>query len=383
MIIRCRPRTFPFRQNDPPSVFMSVSMSSVFMAKILLSSIALFLVVANIAVAQEAREAEETELTELTVEAQEEQGGGKDSLFIIRRAVLASLAADLAPRLGEGHLAILPPEMLDEERAVVELATGWDTVMAEELGHLVPDLRLTERGALSAILREQKFGDSAYADPQTAVKVGQIAAARTLLLTRVHQFAFDGPAVRVHFEVKLLDVESGEVLWAREVRRGVLPPEVKLFLVALGFVLFIPLALLATRIWFHRRRRTVVEKTLPLALARAQDSAEKLERALVSARARFHGGSAENQGAAAVQEAFDALEPELLRVRALPGGAAERHRGRDLVAAVGLAAQIEGLVETLCQQTVTSSSQAELIPALDDGLATLRPTVDDYRRLFL
>jgi len=368
MIIRCRRWTLFSRQTVLSSVFLSLTF---------LLSIVLCLALAGDLVAQEARQTQEGQGT------QEAQGGGEDSLFIIRRAVLANLAADIAPRLGEGHLAILPPEVMDEKRVVVELVTGWDTVMAEELGHLREDLRLTERGALSAILREQKFGDSAYADPQTAVQVGKIAAARTLLLTRLHQFAYDGPAVRVHLEAKLLDVESGEILWAREVRRGVLPPAVKLLLVALGFGLFVPLALLAARIWLHGRRRAVVEKKLPLTLARTRDSVEKLERALVSSRARFHGETSGHQAGAAVQEAFDALQPELLRVRALPSGAADRHRGRDLVAAVGLASKIGGLVGALHQQVEGSSNTGELVPALGDGLDTLRPMVDDYRRLFL
>jgi hypothetical protein len=362
MIIRSKRWTLYLRQIILSLVFLSFT--------------ALGLALTYAVVAQEAPLVEERM-------TQTEKGGKEDSLFVVRRAVLASLAAELAPRLGEGHLAILPPEVMDEKRVVVELVAGWDTVLAEELGHHREDLRLTERAALSAILREQKFGDSAFADPQTAVKVGQIAAARTLLLTRLHQFAFDGPAVRVHLEAKLLDVESGEILWARELRRGVLPPEVKFFLIIMGFVLFLPLALLAVRIWLHRRRRVVVEKRLPMALARARDSVEKLERTLVSTRARFHGVSTENQEGTVVQEAFDALQPELLRVRTLPSGAAERHRGRDLVAAVGLVAKIDGLLETVHQQVEASSSAGDLTPALGGALATLRPMVDDYRRLFL
>ena len=162
------------------------------------------------------------------------------------------------------------------------------------------------------------------------MQVGQIAAARTLLLTRIHQFRSDRPTVRVHLETKLVDVESGEVLWARELRLGVLPPYAKVLLAALGLGLGLPLVALVVHFGLHTRRRTLVSKKLPHTLAQARDSVEKLERALVQSRARFHAGAADP-----VQGAFDALQPELLRVRALPGGSAERHRGRDLVAARG------------------------------------------------
>jgi hypothetical protein len=143
---------------------------------------------------------------------EEKPDAEQEALFAARGVVLASLAAEMEPRLGAGYLAILPPEVVDEEEVAADLVAGWETVLAQELRKVRSDVRLTERGALSAILREQKFGDSAYADPQTAVRVGQIAAARTLLLTRLHQFHSDRPTVRVHLEAKLLDVESGEVV---------------------------------------------------------------------------------------------------------------------------------------------------------------------------
>ena len=325
----------------------------------------------------------------------EEQTAEEEALFAARQVVLAKLAAEMAPRLGEGYLAILPPEVADEGRVVAQIADGWETVLAEELAKVREDLKLTERAALSAILREQKFGDSAYADPQTAVQVGKIAAARTLLLTRLHQFHSDRPTVRVHLEAKLVDVESGEVLWARELRLGVLPPGAKLLLAALGLGLGLPLVFLVGRIWLHGRRRALVAKELPRALAKARDSVEKLERALVKARDRLHsevasdhagdraGNDPAGSQAGAVQEAFDTLQPELLRVRALPGGSADLHRGRDLAAAQTLALKIEDLVATLHRRVESRPETGELVPALGGAAETLRPLVDDYRRLFL
>ena len=320
-------------------------------------------------------------LVGLTVTGQEPSTTEPEgAVFAVRRAVQAELALGMVDYLGDGHLAILPPEVPEGAPVTPAIADGWETGMAEALLGVEGDVKLTERADLTAILREQKFADSAYADPDTATEVGRIAAARTLLLTRLLLFRPEGPAVRVHLEARLIDVETGGVLWARELRRGLLPPEIQALLVGIGLVVGLPLLFLVVRVVTHRRRRGLVEQELPKGLAHLREAIERLERAL--ARSRTDLG-ADDAASEAVQGAFQALEPELLRLRALPGGSVDRQRARDLGRAQRLARDMADALTSL-REAVESGDDAEAVAAeVRQGIGPLRRQIDDYRGLFL
>ncbi len=166
-------------------------------------------------------------LAALSGDAKPPPDAEQELLIAVRRQIAAELAASLGSELPPGYLAILPPEVEDTERVDATAVSTWATLFAEELRRVRPGTKLTERGSLEAILREQKLGESAYADPGTAVAVGKIAAARSLLLTRFFELRCRGSKIQVHLELKLLDVESGEVVWGRSLHRGMLPAHLR------------------------------------------------------------------------------------------------------------------------------------------------------------
>ncbi len=301
----------------------------------------------------------------------------------VKQRVLAELVRSLPEELPAGFLAVLPPEIVAPDAVEPAVATTWVTGAAETLQELRPEVRLTDRTLLEAILREQKFGDSVYADPATAVEVGKLAAARMLLLVRLHEFRPQEGRVRVHLEAILVDVETGANLWTREISRGLFPIEVLWLLAALALIVALPLVLVAGRIWKRRRRARLVDEKLPDAQSRVRVDVDGLVRAVNEARERLYRAGRE-AAATAIQNARVDLDPVLDRVRhALPGGAVERSRLRDLRGALREARRIGALVDQLRQASdatdAVSDTGEELAERLRQGAAELRRTVDAYR----
>jgi len=312
--------------------------------------------------------------------AQEE---ARDALFAARAEVLAELAMGLAEHLPDGHLAILPPEIEDAGQVDAAVVATWETALAEELRRLRGDVRLAERGALEAILREQKFGDSPYADPGSAVQVGKIAAARSLLLAKFHEFRADGHEVRVHVEIRLFDVETGELLWSRDLYRGVLPRWLRQTLLAATSMLGLAAVMALGRGWDRRRRMRLVLDELPRRRARLRVDVDSLVWALVDARERLYRRSPRDS-VVAVQQACEDLEPLLDRVRhGLPSGRVHSHGPRDLHRALREVDRIGRIVRDLRQAADTVGARQGDGEALADrmtrGRQALRSTVDAYQ----
>ncbi|MCP4659759.1 MAG: hypothetical protein GY856_30520 [bacterium] len=301
----------------------------------------------------------------------------------VKERVLAEVVRSLPEELPAGYLAVLPPEIVAPDAVSPAVATTWVTGAAEALQALRPEIRLTDRTLLEAILREQKFGDSVYADPTTAVEVGKLAAARMLLLTRLHEFRPEQGRVRVHLEAILVDVETGANLSSREYSRGLFPIGVVWLVAALALVVAVPLLIVASRIWKRRRRARLVEEKLPDAHSRVRVDVDGLVHAVNEARERLYRAGREAP-ATAVQNARVDLDPVLDRVRhALPGGAVDRSRLRDLRGALREAARIGSLIDRLRQASdetdSTGDAGEELAERLRQGATELRRAVDAYR----
>ncbi|MEE8523648.1 MAG: hypothetical protein V3T72_06925 [Thermoanaerobaculia bacterium] len=312
--------------------------------------------------------------------AQEEE---RDALFAARAEILAELAAALVEHLPDGHLAILPPEIEHADQVEAAVVATWETALAAALRRVRGDVRLAERGALEAILREQKFGDSPYADPESAVEVGKIVAARSLLLVRLHEFRSDGHEVRVHVETRLFDVETGELLWSRDLYRGVLPRWLRQTLLATASMLGLTAMMLLGRGWDRRRRIRLVLDELPRRRARLRVDVDSLVRALVDARERLYRTSPRDS-VVAVQQACEDLEPLLDRVRhGLPSGRVHSHGPRNLHHALREIDRIGHIVRDLRQAADTVGEHRgdgeALADRMDLGRQALRSTVDAYQ----
>lgn len=306
-----------------------------------------------------------------------------DGLFAARTVVLAELAAGLAEHLPDGHLAILPPEIEPGDQVDATVVATWVTALAEELRRLDGGVRLAERGALEAILREQKFGDSPYADPASAVAAGKLAAARSLLLTTVHEFRPHGPEVRVHVECRLFDVETGELLWSRDLYLGVLPKWLRQTLAATTALLGLAALIVLGRGWDRRRRMRLVLDELPRRRARLRVDVDSLVRSLVDARERLYRSSPRDS-VVAVQQACEDLEPLLDRVRhGLPSGRVHSHGPRSLHRALREVDRIGRIVRDLRSAADTvgehSGDGEALAHRMDQGRQALRSTVDAYQ----
>ncbi len=312
--------------------------------------------------------------------AQEEE---RDALFSARKAVAGEIAAVMVEYLPEGHLAILPAE-IEAAGAVDEaVVSTWETALAEELQQARADVRLAERGALEAILREQKFGDSPYADSASAVEVGKIAAARSLLLTTFHEFRPRGHEVRVHVEARLLDVETGELLWSRDLYRGVLPKWLRQSMAAVAMATGLMAMILLGRGWDRRRRVRLVLDELPRRRARLRVDVDSLVRALVDARERLYRTSPQ-EAVVAVQQACEDLEPLLDRVRhGLPSGRVHSHGPGDLHRALREVDRIGHIVRDLRRAADTVGGHRgdgeALADRMSQGRQALRSTVDAYQ----
>jgi hypothetical protein len=282
--------------------------------------------------------------------------------------------------LPPGALAVLPPQVVDRETVDGAIVQTWATAVAEALHRQRPRIMLTDRVHLSDVLREQKFGDSAYADPATAAKVGKLVAARTLLLTRLHEFRLEGGRVRVALEASLVDVQTGENLWSRAYQRGIFPFWAK---VVIGLVL-VAVGLIAFLAWRRQRKGALVRTELPRAKSEARVDVDGLARAVAEVRERLQR-SGRKEGALAVQQAWVDLDAVLDRVRhALPGGSVDRSRIRDLNGAVREAETIGKVVANLrreCERADSSEAAAgELARRLQRGTSELRGALDGYRK---
>ncbi len=307
---------------------------------------------------------------------------GPEPLRAAREQVLKSLVVSLPAQLPEGAIAILPPQVPEKAAAAVDpgIVTGWATAMAEMIHQQRPDTTISDREHLNQVLREQKFGDSAYADPSTAAAVGKLVAARLLLLTKIHQFQLVNGQVRVNVEVTLIDVETSENLWANVYNRGLFPLWAKLLIAAVLLLL----ALIAWRIWRRIRKKRLLTDTVPRTKAVVRVDVDGLVAAATAARQRLHQGG-EKDAAMAVQQAWVEVDTVLDSVRhALPGGAMDRSRIKDLKGATAAAERLAVIINDLhrqCDQTATEDSAGNtLAEQLAAACAGLRANVDDFNR---
>lgn len=155
------------------------------------------------------------------------QEGAPDLLVAVERELAAEVSSSILPVLPPGFLAILPPQVESPGTVASEVVSSWEALLIEQLKTANSSVKITERSVLESILREQKFGSSAYADSATGVAVGRLAAASSLLTTEIFTFEIEESAVQVHLTWKLVDVESGEVLAAKTLNRRAVPSRLR------------------------------------------------------------------------------------------------------------------------------------------------------------
>ena len=297
-----------------------------------------------------------------------------------RTVVVRELVGSLPPKVPEGALAVLPPKV--EEPALVDPSAvqTWSTAVEEAIHTLRPELEVVDRAHLEEILREQRFGDSAYADPRTAAEVGKLVSARMLLLTRIHELRRVDGKVRVSLEAGLVDVETGENLWSRSVQRGIFPTWASVILAIVMLLLVLVVLAMVRARW----RRRLVGEAVPRARGALHVDVDGVAGAVSSARERLHRAGSE-EGAVAVQRAWNELDPVLDRVRhALPGGSVDRSRIRDLRGATGAARRVAGILSGLriaCAGTAgDDEAGGRLAARMGAAVTDLREALDQYRR---
>lgn len=83
----------------------------------------------------------------------------------------------------------------------------------------IPQLDVLTRSQLQAVLKEQGFGQSAYVDPASAPRIGQLVGARYLLTG-----SFQVQAQDLLLQAQLIDVESGKVVFAEPFKASLKNP---------------------------------------------------------------------------------------------------------------------------------------------------------------
>jgi TolB-like protein len=112
-------------------------------------------------------------------------------------------------------VAVLPFEdggwmgLSAEDRAA--LGVGLQQLVNTQLS-LNTNLRVIERNALQAILKEIDYGRSGHIDPQTAVQIGRLVGARYLVLGSFSDLAGSQPTVNG----RIVDGETGEFVKAAQ-----------------------------------------------------------------------------------------------------------------------------------------------------------------------
>ena len=304
--------------------------------------------------------------------AQELDGAGAAA----RTQVARQVAAEIGPSLGEVPVAILPPELAVPSPEGEAFASGWTSTLSAAL-QAVAEVDLIERESLDAILREQKFADSAYADPETAVAVGRIVAARALVLTRLNEWRPEGLGVLADLEVRLIDVETGQLLYAQAIRRTVWPPWISLGALIAVLLLTLVTWLWMRTVWAQRRRAELLQTVLPQARQRIRLDLDALLRSLVQARDRIHQRQGSDESFT-VQVALVEIEPVLDRVRhAMPEAQSGGRRG--LEAAARHMQQISRVVADLRKVSDDTDDAGALSRRLVRARGDLTHAIEAYR----
>ena len=124
-------------------------------------------------------------------------------LFLILCLLLTlSLPAVAAQRR---RVAVLPFRNLSQQTADNWLSDSFSESLIMGMGQ-VPGLRLIERAEMQAIVKEQAFMQSVYANPEQAPRLGQILGAQYIALG-----SFQHVGDRIQANVRLVNVETGEI----------------------------------------------------------------------------------------------------------------------------------------------------------------------------
>lgn len=145
-------------------------------------------------------------------------------VLIARDTVIDAMVRTLPSGLPAGTVAVLDPGLPSPSLLAPEVAPTWTSQVTTRLQQQRPDLSIASRDHLEAILREQRFANSAYAASDGKIRVGRLLTATMLLLTEVEEFRFVGPVVRITMKAQLLDVETGSVIWSHSRAGGIFPP---------------------------------------------------------------------------------------------------------------------------------------------------------------
>jgi TolB-like protein len=124
------------------------------------------------------------------------------------------LAQDPDPRPG---IAVMPfsNNYVGSNAADFEgLEAGLQQMMITELSQNSA-LRVVERGELARLMAEQELGATGRVDAATAARVGRIVGARYMILGSYNDIFGD-----VRMDVRVVDVESSEILRTEQVRDG-------------------------------------------------------------------------------------------------------------------------------------------------------------------
>jgi len=139
----------------------------------------------------------------ITIEAKDTSGNGTTRDLILTRIVPKAL--QLAERLS---MTVLP---FEEKGAVSQAGSSFQDTLTDKLVNQ-NRFRLIERQKLDAILQEQKLSSSDLIDKKTALKLGKLVAAQTIVTGSIIE-----SGIGMEIVGRVIDTETSEILASQDV----------------------------------------------------------------------------------------------------------------------------------------------------------------------
>jgi hypothetical protein len=175
------------------------------------------------------------------------------------------------------------PNLAQKRMAVAPIEADAQSLLRDELiAALAPRTTMLERDKVDLIFREQKIQTSTAIDQRTAVTLGRLVGADTLLYGKVRQWEERPGYLRFDAVLTLVDVQRGEILWSRSYQEN--PPLSKgVWVIGFFALLILLVAAGAVAVALSKSRRPAL---LQKAALDTQDDAEAVAlSALVHLRA--------------------------------------------------------------------------------------------------
>ncbi|MCD6311055.1 MAG: hypothetical protein J7M11_01135 [Elusimicrobia bacterium] len=155
---------------------------------------------------------------------------GKDEFLkdVVREEILETLPRDLVAL----RISVMPLGN-DENSEVLNV------IIAEMKGS--GSYTLIERDRIDQILKEQNLQVSDLVDYETAVRIGALAGAEAIMFGEITDFKYFPGYSKLKMHLRVNSVESGEIIWVKNIISGKLSPVFKGIGLILLVIILIPI----------------------------------------------------------------------------------------------------------------------------------------------